>query len=416
MKSSTLLLQTSVQTSHLHSHINLQESRFFISTMSKLLENNILIPKSFFLLILVCFSLIISSTKSVTFSSDTAALQAFKSSIKPSSIQPYSCLGSWNFTAADPCSIPRIYFTCGLLCNGGRVTQLTLDSAGYTGTLTPLVSNLSQLITLDLAGNKFYGPIPPLYLLTNLQTLILRFNSFSGAVPPSLTTLKSLESLDLSHNDLSGSLPDSLSELGSLRRLDFSFNKLAGSLPKLPVNLIELAIKANSLSGSLYNSSFDGLTQLEVVELSENSFAGTIDSWFFLLPALQQVDLANNSFTRVDVWKPINVNSDLVAVDLGFNKIEGYMPVNLVAYPVLSSLTLRYNRLRGPIPWEYSKKESLKRLFLDGNFLSGSPPAGFFSGATSISGSLGDNCLQDCPASSQLCFKSQKPSSICQHV
>lgn len=368
---------------------------------------------------LISFSLFlvvsISSVKSLTLSSDVTALKAFKASIKPSSIQSYSCLGSWNFTN-DPCSIPRVYFTCGLWCDGDRVTQLTLDPAGYTGTLTPLISKLTQLLTLDLANNKFYGPIPPLYSLTNLQTLILQFNSFTGSVPPSLTSLKSLETVDLSHNFLTGTLPNSLSSLGKLTRLDLSYNRFTGSLPKLPPNLIQLAIKANFLSGSLNNSAFEGLTQLEVVELSENSLAGTVDGWFFLLPGLQQVDLANNSFARVEIWKPTNANSDLIAVDLGFNRIEGYLPAHFAAYPLLSSLSLRYNRLRGPIPWEYSEKESLKRLFLDGNFLNGSPPDGFFKGGASLSGSLGDNCLQKCPASSQLCLKSQKPSSICQHV
>lgn len=348
------------------------------------------------------------------------ALNAFKASIRPSSIQSYSCIGSWNFTAADPCVNPRVtYFTCGVVCNGDRITHITLDPANYIGTLTPFISKLTQLVTLDLSTNQFYGPIPPLSSLTNLQNLVLRFNSFSGSLPPSLTTLKSLETIDLSHNSLSGSLPGSMNTLTSLRRLDLSFNKFAGSLPKLPPNLIEVAVKANFLSGSLYKSSFEGLMELEVVELSENRFTGTLEPWFFLLPSLQQADLANNSFTRVEIWKPpptTDLNSDLVAVDLGFNKIEGQLPVNFAAYPLLSSLSFRYNRLRGPIPGEYSKKETLKRLYLDGNFLNGWPPAGFFNSKSPVSGSLGDNCLRSCPMSSQLCLKSQKPTSICQQA
>ena len=102
-----------------------------------------------------------------------------------------------------------------------------------------------------------------------------------------------------------------------------SYNKLTRSLPKLPPNLLELALKHNSLSGYLSNSSFDGLTQLEVVELSENSFTGTLKPWFFLLPSLQQVDLANNKLTCVKVCKPTSGNSNLVAIDLGFNSIDG---------------------------------------------------------------------------------------------
>ncbi|KAJ8530048.1 hypothetical protein K7X08_036883 [Anisodus acutangulus] len=356
------------------------------------------------------------SVQSVPPSSDIIALQAFKSSIKPSSIPSYSCLNSWNFTT-DPCSVPRVtHFTCGLSCSSGnRVTELTLDPAGYSGTLTPLISKLTQLVTLDLQNNNFYGPIPSLSSLPNLKNLVLRLNSFSGSVPPSLTSLKSLLSLDLSHNLISW-LPNSMNELTSLRRLDLSYNKLTKSLPKLPPNLLELAVKANYLSGSLLESSFYGLNQLEVVELSENFLTGKIEPWFFQLPSLQQVDMANNSFTLVEISRAVNPNSDLVAVDLGFNKIEGYLPVNFAGFPRLSSLTLSYNKFRGPIPWQYSRKATLKRLYLDGNFLNGSPPVGFFGRQTSVTGSLGDNCLQKCPISSQLCLKSQKPTSICQQA
>ncbi|EEF43615.1 probable LRR receptor-like serine/threonine-protein kinase At4g36180 [Ricinus communis] len=356
----------------------------------------------------------------VTSPQDISALKAFKSSIKPSSIPSWSCLASWDFTLADPCLLPRrSHFTCGVTCSSDatRVTQLTLDPVGYSGQLTPLISQLTNLTILDLSDNNFFGSVPSsISSLINLQTLTLRFNSFSGSLPISITNLKSLRSLDLSHNSLFGYLPKSMNSMSSLRRLDLSYNKLTGSLPKLPYNLLELALKNNSLSGSLSKASFDGLTQLEVIELSENSFNGVLESWFFLLPALQQVDLANNDLTRAEISKPVNGNSDLVAVDLGFNKIEGNVPLNFADYPLLSSLSLRYNRLRGTIPLEFSQKKSLKRLFLDGNFLIGKPPSEFFAGGVPVTGSLGDNCLQGCPGSSQLCTPSQKPSSVCKQA
>lgn len=349
--------------------------------------------------------------------SDVEALKAFKSSINSATIAPYSCLGSWNFSAGDPCSLPRLTnFVCGLACSGNRVTRVVLDEFGYSGTLTPSISNLTYLITLNLQNNKFHGPIPAaLFSLPNLQSLVLRANSFSGSVPPSIAMIKSLQLLDLSSNSLSGSLPVSLNSLSFLRKLDLSYNRLTGSIPPLPPTLIEIALKSNSLSGSLQNSSFNGLTQLEVIELSNNSFAGALESWLFRLPALQQVNLANNRFTGIAVERPGKVNSVIVAVDLGYNSIQGYLPENFAYYSSLSSLSLRYNLLRGTIPPQYGKQPSLRRLFLDGNFLKGSPPAGIFSSVwhQNITGSLGDNCLQQCPRYSELCFKPQKPASRC---
>ncbi|XP_044488833.1 probable LRR receptor-like serine/threonine-protein kinase IRK [Mangifera indica] len=369
---------------------------------------------SFLLLLLRFFSAL-----AITSPQDISALKAFKTAIKPTSIPPWSCLASWDFST-DPCALPRrTHFICGITCSpdSTRVTQLTLDPASYSGQLTPLISQLTQLLILDLADNNLYGPIPSsISSLSNLQTLTLRSNSFSGSVPDSITKLKTLDALDLSHNSLSGFLPKGTYLMSSLRRLDLSYNKLTGSLPKLPFNLLELALKNNSLSGVISKSSFDGLSLLEVVELSENSFTGTLQSWFFLLPSIQQVNLANNNLTGLEISKPLKGSSDLVAIDLGFNKIEGYLPVNLADYPLLSSLSMRYNRLRGSIPMQYSQKKSLRRLFLDGNFLIGKPPTGFFSGEMEISGSLGDNCLQGCPGSSQLCNPSQKSYSLCKQA
>lgn len=374
------------------------------------------------LLLLLHISLLISTNhispiQALTSPSDISALKAFKSAVKPSSIPPWSCLASWDFTT-DPCAIPRrTHFTCGVTCSpdSTRVTQITLDPAAYSGTLTPLISQLTNLTTLDLADNSFSGAIPSsISSLSDLQTLTLQSNSFSGSLPPAISNLKSLESLDISHNLLSGFLPNTLNSLPNLRRLDLSFNKLAGTIPKLPPNLLELALKHNSLSGSIPESAFAGLTQLEVIELSENSFSGALQSWFFLLPSLQQVDLANNSLTGVEI--PPNGGGDLVALDLGSNRIEGYVPVNFGSYPMLSSLSLRYNRLRGRIPVEYGRKKSLKRLYLDGNFLIGQPPAGLVTGGNGVSGSLGDNCLQACPASSNLCIPPQKPNAICKQA
>ncbi|KAL6213361.1 hypothetical protein ACLB2K_012808 [Fragaria x ananassa] len=374
-----------------------------------------------FLLLLLQFSLFfINHVQTLTSPSDISALKAFKASIKPSSIPSWSCLASWDFTS-DPCTLPhRIHFTCGVTCSpdSTRVTQITLDPAGYSGTLTPQISQLTHLSTLDLSENSFFGPIPSsISSLSYLQILTLRSNSFSGSLTPSITKLKSLESLDISHNSLIGFLPNSMASLSNLRRLDLSFNKITGSLPRLPPKLLELALKSNSLSGPLSKSSFDGLSQLEVVELSQNSFSGTLQSWFFLIPSLQQVDLANNSLTGVDIARPgSGRGGELVAVDLSFNRIEGYAPANIAAFPRLSSLSVRYNRLRGKIPVEYGKNKSLKRLYLDGNFLNGQPPPALLTGSSGISGSLGDNCLQGCPSSAKLCLPSQKSNAICKQA
>ncbi|XP_058070095.1 probable inactive leucine-rich repeat receptor kinase XIAO [Magnolia sinica] len=369
------------------------------------------------LLLLLLISSLSPFVHPMTHPSDVSALISFKSSITPSSIPSWSCLATWNFSF-DPCSSPRRnHFVCGLTCtpDSARVVALVLDPAGYSGTLSPLLSRLSQLNHLDLSDNSFHGQIPSsLSTLANLQTLTLRSNSFSGNLPP-FSKLPSLQSIDISHNALSGTIPYSVTTLTGLRFLDLSFNSLVGSIPKLPPNLVELALKGNSLSGPLLEDSFKGLNELEVLELSSNRVSGTLKGWLFRLPSIQQIDLANNSLTRVEVWSTNGGDSDLVAVDLGFNKLEGYLPVNFGTFPRLSALSLRYNLFRWSIPGEYGKG-SMRRLFLDGNFLNGRVPDGFLRGETTVSGSFADNCLEGCPSSVQLCLPSQKPASVCKQA
>ncbi|CAN8257923.1 unnamed protein product [Cochlearia groenlandica] len=378
---------------------------------------------SIFFTVLLLF--LFSAADALTSQSDVSALKAFKAALKPNSIPPWSCLATWDFvSSSDPCATPRkTHFTCGITCSqdSTRVTQLTLDPAGYSGHLTPLISTLTHLQTLNLADNNFYGPIPTsLPSLLKIKTLILRSNSFTGSIPDSLTRVKSLESIDISRNWLTGPIPRSMDSLTNLRQLDLSYNKLTGSIPKLPRNLIDLALKANSLSGQISKESFAESTQLEIAELADNFFTGKIGSWFFNLESIQQIDLANNSITAIEVVfpppSPTTGESNLVAVELGFNRISGKIPANFAAYESLSSISMRYNLLTGEIPAEYGRSKSLRRVFLDGNYLTGKPPARYVTEETEVFGSLGNNCLRECPWKAKMCAPSQKPFAVCKQA
>jgi hypothetical protein len=61
--------------------------------------------------------------------------------------------------------------------------------------------------------------------------LHLEGNSFEGAIPSSLKTLRGLEEIDLSRNNLSGQIPEFLSKFLSLKHLNLSHNDLFGKVP-----------------------------------------------------------------------------------------------------------------------------------------------------------------------------------------
>lgn len=365
----------------------------------------------------ILLSLLPLLTHSLTLAADIAALADFKAAV--TSPRWLSCLSKWNFTASDPCEFP-----CGISCIRSnampysRITAITLDPAGYSSRLSPSLANLTALQHLDISGNAFYGRIPrSLFTIPSLKTLILTSNSFTGPVPMLVTKSSSLQKLDLSHNLLTGSVPRFLGSLSSLTTLDLSYNRLTGNIPdSLPPNLVELALRGNSINGFLKQSAFEPLRSIQVIELAGNRLEGKLESWLFLLPSIQQVDLSNNSFTGLLVQSPpANGTNQLVAIDLGFNQIEGNLPVQLAQFSSLAAVSLQHNSLTGPVPAEYCTAKQgvgFRRLLLDGNFLNGEVPEGFFE-IKDFVGSFGDNCLEGCPASMPLCLPAQKPESVC---
>lgn len=382
-----------------------------------------------------------------TVAGDVEALKALKDSVDANSIQAGSCLSSWNFSA-DPCDYAfGKLFTCGLRCDGGRVTEVTLDESGYNGTLPPEVGQLSSLQILDLSSNAFHGAIPSsIGNLTSLIRLLLSRNSFSGNIPGSLAALSNLEQLSLDDNLLDGPIPATfsnltslvqlelngnnlsgefplLSALGKLKFLDVSNNWFSGSLPAaLPPSLVELVFRNNGLSGEL-GLNLAELSMLQVVDLSHNELTGPLPSGFFDHPALQQLTLSYNRFTSLQVPGSYGTDSQLIEVDLSYNRIHGPLPVFMATMPSLSALSLQYNYFTGTIPLQYAKrvsdsiagKEPLVRLFLAGNFLFGEIPAPFLNlSSNEVNVTFGDNCLLDCPESFFFCQGGdQKAISTC---
>lgn len=225
--------------------------------------------------------------------SDTQTLENLKNNLDPNSLHPGSCLSSWDFTL-DPCeNLFTQKFTCGFRCDlnisgNTRVTELTLDQAGYSGHLNSTTWNLPYLQTLDLSGNYFTGPIPDSFSnLTRLQRLSLSGNLLTGSIPESIGFLSNLEELYMDNNNLEGGIPLALKGLKSLKRLELQGNKLTGEFPDLgrlgsvdyidasdnaisgelpenfPASLIELSMRKNQIQGNI-PASINSLIYLQV--------------------------------------------------------------------------------------------------------------------------------------------------------
>jgi hypothetical protein len=85
---------------------------------------------------------------------------------------------SW-FGNGDVCSETFVDITCD---GSGRVTGIDLKNQGLSGTLTPFISNLTALRSLELQGNKLVGNVSLLTGMDSLTVLSLDDNNFTS--PP----------------------------------------------------------------------------------------------------------------------------------------------------------------------------------------------------------------------------------------
>lgn len=404
---------------------------------------------SFSVLVLITASWL-ALAESKTYWGDIQVMKELKNSLDPNSVSPGSCLSSWDFSV-DPCdSLFSEKFTCGFRCDVSvselsRVTELSLDQAGYSGSLSTASWDLPYLETLDLSNNFFSGSIPDsLANLTRLIRLGLSRNSFSGEIPTSIGSLSSLEELYLDYNNLEGTIPASFNGLSSLKRLEIQSNKLTGGFPELgslknlyfldasdnaisgqvpvilPTSLVQISMRNNNLQGTVPES-LKLLSYLQVVDLSHNKLSGSVPSLLFNHPSLQQLTLSFNQFTSIQQPTPTNniFSSQLIAIDISNNDLQGMLPLFMALMPKLSALSLENNKFTGVIPTQYAIRVAVpgsgiapfQRLLLGGNYLFGAIPGPLLElqpGSANVR--LADNCLYRCPFSFFFCQGAQQKS------
>ncbi|RZC66523.1 hypothetical protein C5167_010217 [Papaver somniferum] len=397
---------------------------------------------SLLFLLLVSVIVMLKKGESKTDAKEIEGLKELRNKLDSKSVTPGSCLSSWDFSV-DPCDhINTDVFTCGFRCEPDdvsgikRVTDIIFDQAGYTGSLANSSWNFPYLVTLDVSRNYLSGSIPEsISALTRLRRLGFSGNSFTGELPASLGYLTNLEELYLDNNRLQGAIPESFNGLVSLKRLELQGNKISGEIPDLsslknltfldasdngisgnfpatlPSSLMTVIMRNNYIQGNLPDNILN-LEFLQVMDLSHNLLSGSVISALFSHPSLQQLTLSHNKLTYVQVPRNLGTESELIALDLSNNELEGLLPAFMALMPKLSALSVENNRFTGMIPSQYAIKTVVPdegsspfvRLLLGGNYLFGPIPGPLMAlkpGTAIVS--LVNNCLFRCPTSFFFC-------------
>ncbi|KAK1630227.1 hypothetical protein QYE76_004542 [Lolium multiflorum] len=166
--------------------------------------------------------------------------------------------------------------------------------------------------------------------------------------------------LHLTGLTLSGQISSSLGNLTFLKELNLSSNSLSGQLPSL-----------------------NRLHKLQILDLSRNSFHGTIPDALSNCSNLQTLYLQHNSLIG-NIPPKLGLLSNLVFLWLGYNNLTGTIPSAFSNISNMQTLRLTDNQLEGSIPDLLGKLSKMQRLTLGANKLTGGFPHGLFNLSKSL--------------------------------
>ncbi|CAH8264556.1 unnamed protein product [Arabidopsis lyrata] len=267
----------------------------------------------------------------------------------------------------------------------------------FTGNIPLSICNRSSLVVLDLSYNNFTGPIPQ--CLSNLKVVNLRKNSLEGSIPDKFYRGALTQTLDVGYNRLTGKIPKSLLNCSFLKFLSVDNNRIEDTFPfwlKALPNLHVFTLRSNRFFGHLSPPDRGPLAfpELRILELSDNSFTGSLPPSFFVNWKASSVkinedgrmymgDYKNAYYIYEDTldlqYKGLFMEQGKVltsysTIDFSGNKLEGQIPESIGLLKELIALNLSNNAFTGHIPMSLANVTELESLDLSRNQLSGNIP------------------------------------------
>ncbi|MDY3521249.1 leucine-rich repeat domain-containing protein [Riemerella anatipestifer] len=248
---------------------------------------------------------------------------------------------------------------------------LDLSSNHLSGDLSS-INNLNQLELLDLSNNNFEGDISNQFTnLTQLHTLILGGNRLSLSTPDTfLNSFFNLKALDLSNFNLQG-IPSKISSLNFIQELNLSSNPIKSGVSHLSKLKSLKKLDLSSIQMEVIPAEVSSLTQLISLNLSKNNLKENSINGIENLNLLEWLSLDQNHLSSIP--PALGKLENLIHLNLSGNRIkEGLSFISSLSS--LQYLNLSHNQIEGNVPSELLQLDKLMFLSLNGNQLTGELP------------------------------------------
>jgi Leucine-rich repeat (LRR) protein len=148
---------------------------------------------------------------------------------------------------------------------------------------------------------------------------------------------------------MAGTFPIALVHLPKLQILRLVQGRIQGPLPQeLPSSLEILELAENAFTGTIPHNWFQKNQNLKIMALSQNQITGTIPTQIGACTSLQSVALDRNEIQGT-IPSTITSLENLYHIDLSSNNLNGTIPFNIGELTNLVVLLVGFNELTGPM-------------------------------------------------------------------
>ncbi|KAK9052745.1 hypothetical protein SSX86_029375 [Deinandra increscens subsp. villosa] len=261
-----------------------------------------------------------------------------------------------------------------------NLSYFAAQSNRLSGVIPPSLSSSPAISSLNLRNNSLGGLIDfDCLKMVNLTSLDLGTNNFSGTIPEKLASCRKLKALNLARNRLRGQIPESFKNFESLSYLSLSncsFINLSSSLKILQhcPNLTVLVLTMNFHTEQLPSDDDLQFKSLKALVIANCRLTGSVPLWLNGLTDLQLLDLSWNELTGT-IPAFLGDFKSLFYLDLSNNSLSGEIPKNLTELPSLISRDISLQEPAPDFPFFTKRNSSGSRLILRYNQIMSFPPS-----------------------------------------